>query len=132
MRILITNDDGYQAKGIKALVEIMKEFGEASAPEQEDLGDTQDLLDVISEIDGKQPQAVQPESEVKAEAEVIPTSNAKVTLADLSQEALAVAKQNIVLHHLTGRVSCVKADALAQPAILMRLAHILHSLLRTK
>ncbi|MBR5211689.1 MAG: 5'/3'-nucleotidase SurE [Bacteroidales bacterium] len=30
MRILITNDDGYQAKGIKALVEIMKEFGEVT------------------------------------------------------------------------------------------------------
>ena len=42
--------------------------------------------------------------------------DAKVTLADLSQEALAVAKQNIVLHHLTGRVSCVKANALEEPA----------------
>ena len=41
--------------------------------------------------------------------------DAKVTLADLSQQALAVAKQNIVLHHLTGRVSCVKANALEQP-----------------
>ena len=41
--------------------------------------------------------------------------DAKVTLADLSQEALAVAKQNIVLHHLTGRVSCVRVDAMAQP-----------------
>jgi release factor glutamine methyltransferase len=41
--------------------------------------------------------------------------DAKITLADLSQEALAVAKQNIVLHHLTSRVSCVKADALVQP-----------------
>lgn len=41
--------------------------------------------------------------------------DAKVTLADLSQEALAVAKQNIVLHHLTGRVSCVKANALEDP-----------------
>lgn len=30
MRILITNDDGYQAKGIKTLVEIMKEFGEVT------------------------------------------------------------------------------------------------------
>ena len=30
MRILITNDDGYQAKGIKALVEIMKQFGEVT------------------------------------------------------------------------------------------------------
>ena len=41
--------------------------------------------------------------------------DAKVTLADLSQEALAVAKQNIVLHHLTSRVSCVKANALEEP-----------------
>ena len=41
--------------------------------------------------------------------------DAKVTLADLSQEALTVAKQNIVLHHLTGRVSCVKANALEAP-----------------
>ena len=41
--------------------------------------------------------------------------DAKVTLADLSQEALAVAKQNIVLNKLTGRVSCVKADALDTP-----------------
>lgn len=30
MRILITNDDGYQAKGIKVLAEIMKEFGEVT------------------------------------------------------------------------------------------------------
>ena len=45
--------------------------------------------------------------------------DAKVTLADLSQEALNVAKQNIVLHHLTGRVSCVKANALEEaPAFL--------------
>ena len=41
--------------------------------------------------------------------------DAKVTLADLSQEALAVAKQNIVLHHLTSRVSCVKVNALEAP-----------------
>lgn len=45
--------------------------------------------------------------------------DAKVTLADLSQEALAVAKQNIVLHHLTGRVSCVKANALEEPPAFM-------------
>ena len=45
--------------------------------------------------------------------------DAKVTLADLSQEALAVAKQNIVLHHLTGRVSCVKANALETPPAFM-------------
>ena len=41
--------------------------------------------------------------------------DAKVTLADLSQDALAVAKQNIVLHHLTSRVSCVKVNAMGQP-----------------
>ena len=41
--------------------------------------------------------------------------DAKVTLADLSPEALAVAKQNIVLHHLTSRVSCVRVDALEAP-----------------
>ena len=45
--------------------------------------------------------------------------DAKVTLADLSQEALAVAKQNIVLHHLTGRVSCVRANALEAPPTFM-------------
>ena len=45
--------------------------------------------------------------------------DAKVTLADLSQEALAVAKQNIVLHHMTGRVSCVKANALEEPPTFM-------------
>ena len=30
MRILITNDDGYQAKGIKVLAQIMKQFGEVT------------------------------------------------------------------------------------------------------
>jgi 5'-nucleotidase len=30
MRILITNDDGYQAKGIKVLADIMKEFGDVT------------------------------------------------------------------------------------------------------
>ena len=30
MRILITNDDGYQAKGIKVLTDIMKQFGEVT------------------------------------------------------------------------------------------------------
>ena len=30
MRILITNDDGYNAKGIKVLAEIMKQFGEVT------------------------------------------------------------------------------------------------------
>ena len=42
-------------------------------------------------------------------------SDAKVTLADLSREALAVARKNVALHHLTGRVSCVQADAMDEP-----------------
>ena len=41
--------------------------------------------------------------------------DAKVTLADLSREALAVAKKNVVAHHMTGRVSCVQADAMDTP-----------------
>lgn len=39
--------------------------------------------------------------------------DARVTLADISKEALAVAKKNIVRQKLTSRVSCVQADALA-------------------
>ena len=42
--------------------------------------------------------------------------DARVTLADISKEALAVAKKNITLNKLSGRVSCVQADALDQPA----------------
>ena len=42
--------------------------------------------------------------------------DARVTLADISQEALAVAKRNAVAQKLSGRVSCVHADALAEPA----------------
>lgn len=38
--------------------------------------------------------------------------DAKVTLADVSLEALAVAKENVALNKLTGRVRCVQADAL--------------------
>ena len=41
--------------------------------------------------------------------------DARVTLADISREALAVAKSNIVSHKLTGRVSCVGVDALKNP-----------------
>lgn len=41
--------------------------------------------------------------------------DARVTLADLSQKALAVAKENTALNKLSGRVRCVSADAL-QPA----------------
>jgi 5'-nucleotidase len=40
MRILITNDDGYEAKGIKVLVEIMKQYGEVTviAPKKHQSG----------------------------------------------------------------------------------------------
>lgn len=41
--------------------------------------------------------------------------DARVTLADISTEAMAVAKQNIKGQKLSGRVSCVKADALQKP-----------------
>ena len=41
--------------------------------------------------------------------------DARVTLADISREALAVAKKNIVRQHLTARVSSVVADALGTP-----------------
>ena len=42
--------------------------------------------------------------------------DARVTLADISKEALAVAKKNVSLNHLSGRVSCVQSDALRKPA----------------
>ena len=38
--------------------------------------------------------------------------DARVTLADISPEALAIAKENTALNHLSGRVRCVAADAL--------------------
>lgn len=45
--------------------------------------------------------------------------DARVTLADISKDALAVAKRNITAHKLTGRVSCVQVDALSPaPAFL--------------
>ncbi len=45
--------------------------------------------------------------------------DARVTLADISKDALAVAKKNIARHKMTGRVSCVQADALNRaPAFL--------------
>ena len=42
--------------------------------------------------------------------------DARVTLADISKEALAVAKKNVMRNHLSGRVSCVQADALHVPS----------------
>ena len=41
---------------------------------------------------------------------------ARVTLADISPEALAVAKKNVALNRLQSRVMCVKSDALTDPA----------------
>ena len=42
--------------------------------------------------------------------------DARVTLADISPEALAIAKKNITAQKLSGRVSCLKADALGKPS----------------
>ena len=42
--------------------------------------------------------------------------DAKVTLADISKDALAVAKKNIMEQKLSGRVACIQADALREPA----------------
>lgn len=45
--------------------------------------------------------------------------DARVVLADISREALAVAKQNMFRHKLSGRVTCIQADALhAAPHVL--------------
>ena len=42
--------------------------------------------------------------------------DAKVTLADISREAMQVAKKNIAANKLSGRVTCVQANALEKPA----------------
>ena len=42
--------------------------------------------------------------------------DARVTLADISNEALAVAKKNVTRNHLSGRVSCVQTDAFHAPS----------------
>lgn len=39
--------------------------------------------------------------------------DARVTLADLSKDAITVAKQNMLRNKLSGRVTCVQADAMA-------------------
>jgi release factor glutamine methyltransferase len=41
--------------------------------------------------------------------------DARVTLADISKDALAVAKRNIIRNHLTGKVACFQVDALQKP-----------------
>ena len=38
--------------------------------------------------------------------------DARVTLADISKDALAVAKKNIARHKMSGRVSCMQVDAM--------------------
>jgi len=42
--------------------------------------------------------------------------DAKVTLADISRDAMAVARKNINTQKLSGRVTCVQADALQEAA----------------
>ncbi len=42
--------------------------------------------------------------------------DAKVTLADLSKDALQVAKKNVAGQKLTGRVTCMQVNALEKPA----------------
>ena len=42
--------------------------------------------------------------------------DARVTLADISKDALALAKKNMTLQKLSGRVSCVQVNALEKPA----------------
>ena len=45
--------------------------------------------------------------------------DARVTLADVSKDALVVAKKNIMAHKMSARVSCIHADALKPaPAVL--------------
>jgi len=43
---------------------------------------------------------------------------AKVVMADISERALAVARQNALHNHLTKNVTCLSADAMAQPPML--------------
>lgn len=45
--------------------------------------------------------------------------DARVTLADISKDALAVAKRNVTNTHMSGRVSCIQVDAMGPaPAFL--------------
>lgn len=41
--------------------------------------------------------------------------NVKITMADISKEALNVAKSNVTLNGLSGRIACVEADVLKGP-----------------
>lgn len=42
--------------------------------------------------------------------------DARVTLGDISKEALSIARNNITRNHFSGRVSAIQIDALEQPA----------------
>ncbi len=53
--------------------------------------------------------------------------DARVTLADISLDALAVAKKNIALTRKTGRVSCYQADALKEPEAFLGQFHMIVS-----
>jgi len=53
--------------------------------------------------------------------------DARVTLADISLDALAVAKKNIALTRKTGRVSCYQADALKEPETFLGQFHMIVS-----
>lgn len=45
--------------------------------------------------------------------------DARVTLADISKDALAVAKRNVTNTHLSGRVSCVQVDAMGPAPVFL-------------
>ena len=45
--------------------------------------------------------------------------DAKVTLADISRDALQVAKKNITAQKLSGRVTCVQVNALEEPPVFL-------------
>ncbi len=53
--------------------------------------------------------------------------DARVTLGDISREALAVAKKNIALNKCTGRVNCVQVNALEPPAPFLGQFHMIVS-----
>ncbi len=52
---------------------------------------------------------------------------ARVTLADISKEALAVAKKNVTLNQMSGRVTVLQADALKKPSNFLGKFHMIVS-----
>ncbi len=53
--------------------------------------------------------------------------NARVTLADISKDALAVARKNVSLNQMTGRVTAIQADALQKPSHFLGKFHLIVS-----